>query len=117
MKVDGERRARLSMNRPGPARRRAGGAKRPRDDDDDDVDDDVAHLVDVKKEESALDATALGWEPKQPRTIHDVGDDLPRLAAVIPAWHPLATVSRIPRTTRVELSLCPPKKKRELAGK
>jgi len=99
------------------AAKAAGGAKRPRDDDDDDVDDDVAHLVDVKKEESALDATAPGWEPKKPRTIHDVGDDLPRLAAVIPAWHPLATVSRIPRTTRVELSLCPPKKKRELAGK
>ncbi|KAH8075509.1 hypothetical protein JL721_1519 [Aureococcus anophagefferens] len=100
------------------AAKAAGGAKRPRDDDDDDVDDDVAHLVDVKKEESPLDATAPGWEPKKkPRTIHDVGDDLPRLAAVIPAWHPLATVSRIPRTTRVELSLCPPKKKRELAGK
>ncbi|KAH8087743.1 hypothetical protein JL720_7063 [Aureococcus anophagefferens] len=94
------------------AAKAAGGAKRPRDDDDDDVDDDVAHLVDVKKEESPLDATAPGWEPKPGRSTTSATTPSP------PSSPPgtRATVSH-PRTTRVELSLCPPKKKRELAGK
>jgi len=42
--------------------------------------------------------------PTEARTLHDDAD-LPRLAAVLPPWHPLATTSRVPRSKKVQLEL------------
>merc|ERR1712216_974346 len=54
--------------------------------------------------EAAEDEVKKPLVPTEARTLHDDAD-LPRLAAVLPPWHPLATTSRVPRSKKVQLEL------------
>ena len=56
------------------------------------------------EEEAAEDEVKKPLAPTEARTLHDDAD-LPRLAAVLPPWHPSATTSRGPRSKKVQLEL------------
>mmetsp|Transcript_6513 Transcript_6513/g.20203 ORF Transcript_6513/g.20203 Transcript_6513/m.20203 type:complete len:628 (+) Transcript_6513:262-2145(+) len=69
-----------------------GTLKRPRDDDD--------AAAGASRPKTETGATVSPYI-----SLHDVTDDLPRLGAVLPAWHPLATTSRVPRAKKVVVEL------------
>ena len=65
---------------------------------------DAGTLKRAREEEDAADEIKKPLAPTEARTLHDDAD-LPRLAAVLPPWHPLATTSRVPRSKKVQLEL------------
>ena len=65
---------------------------------------DAGTLKRAREEEAAEDEVKKPLAPTEARTLHDDAD-LPRLAAVLPPWHPLATTSRVPRSKKVQLEL------------
>ena len=66
--------------------------------------DSVQEAAKAAEEEAAEDEVKKPLAPTEARTLHDDAD-LPRLAAVLPPWHPLATTSRVPRSKKVQLEL------------
>ena len=65
---------------------------------------DAGALKRAREEEDGPDEVKKPLSLTGARTLHDDAD-LPRLAAVLPPWHPLATTSRVPRSKKVQLEL------------